>query len=357
MSKHKYKTLSAMEERLINKGGTIVINHYLPDDAVIQEHPNKLFEKELTELKDCNADQTMSPGEEKVKIILGTVGIGTVMLAFIFMMVRGGEEKVYHAYKALKPKDVTEVKSTRIDEMTILQTNTADEAPKKNAAVFGTQKVEIGDKVSYENTNPNLVDAQGKNRNFNTPLLIVANAGRSYGGHSSNEKLPIPSNTVAYVYLERDLMTGNLDAPVTAVTYLDVKSNGKTVLPKGARLIGQCQSVSGNRIQINFENVIFPDGREYAVRGMALGEDNLVGVAGDINRNIAKKTGNLFASSLLDAAAQSMSITGDSFGSVFAGSMADKTGDSFDNVVDDSAERSGMTIKVAASTRFKVVFE
>ncbi len=354
MSLDKRDEKSFFEERLISKGNTIVVNHYMPDDAVIEEPPNKLLKRELVPYKECNTDQTMSWLDKKVKVILAVVGIGGVMLGFLFMMLRGEDNKVYNSYQALKPKDVTEVKSTPINEMTILQTHTADEPP-KNSGLFGHKKVGVGDKVGYENqsTDPNLVDAQGRSRNFNTPQLIVANASRS---SSSNEKLPIPANTSAYVYLERDVMTGNLNAPVTAITYLDVKVNGKTVLPKGTRLIGQCQSVSDNRIQINFDDVIFPDGREYGVRGMALGDDNLVGVAGDINRNVAKKTGNLFASSLLDAAAQSVSITGDSFGTVFAGNVAENTGDSFGNVIDDSAEKSGMTIKVAANTRFKVQF-
>ena len=81
-----------------------------------------------------------------------------------------------------------------------------------------------------------------------------------------------------------------------------------------------------------------------------------VSIIGTVPWKSDKKTSNLFASSLLDSTAQTLNLTGNSFGTIFAGNMADQTFDSLDNVIDDSMARSGMTIKVPANTRFKVIF-
>ncbi len=347
--------INPMEAKLIAGGNTIIVNRHLPNDVMLERPPNALIGQKQALLKDCNPDTTMSFRDIKTKQVVGILFLLLVMGAFLFMM-KADNKPQYNAYHSLKPKEVTELVSIPINEATILATNSEDDPKISKGGMFGSSKVKIGDKVVAQE-DKNLFDANGKGRNFNTPLLIVANGSKTFGSRSTGEKLTIPTNTYAYVYLERDLMTGNLSTPVSAVTYIDVKSGNKVILPKGSRLIGQCQSINGNRIQIRFESVIFADGREYSIDGLALGDDNIAGVAGAVNRNIAKKTGNLFASSLLGAAAQTMSITGNSFGTILAGNVAENTSDSLENVVDDSASRSGMTIKVSANTRFKIVFE
>lgn len=346
--------LNFMEQRLVDAGNYILIDMYLPEDIVIDKTPNKLFERPLGTVKNKNPDKTLSAREIKTKHII-TVGFIVAVFAIFFFMMQGGSRKKYNSYKSFKPNEVSEVKSIPINEAMILETYSADDPPVKSG-IFGHHNVKVGDKVSYNENENNLVDINGKNRNFNTPLVIVANQHQGSGGRSFGEKLQIPSNTYAYVYLERDVMTGNLSAPLSAVTYIDVKSNGKVVVPKGSRLIGRCRSIKGNRIEMTFDGVIFANGREYSLDGVALGDDNLTGVAGLVDRNITKKTGNLFASSLLDSVSQTMNITGNSFGTIFAGNMADKTSNSLDNAIDESAAASGMTIKIPANTRFKVIF-
>lgn len=349
--------MTPLEQRLASCGFAVIINQYLPDGISIEKPPNKLFEKKLSLHKNCNPDKTMSVWEKKSRTIMSVGGIGFCMALFLFLM-NTEKKSDYKSYHSFKPKDVTEAKSTPIDEVAILETYTKDEEPQQGRGLFGNNKVKIGDKVSYQQGASNLVDTNGKDRNFNTPLLIVADDKPGIGGKSAGgEKLAVPTNTYAYVYLERDVMSGNLTAPLTAVTYLDVKLGNKTLIPKDSRLVGQCQKVNGNRIVIRFDSVILSSGREYTINGQALGEDNLVGVIGDVDRNVAKKTSNLFASSLLDSTAQTLNLTGNSFGTIFAGNMADHTSDSLDNVVDESMARSGMTIKVPANTRFKILFE
>lgn len=344
-----------MERKIVSCGNFIVVNNFLPARLKIELAPNVLFRAPIPTLKDCNPDNTMTPRENRMKHVLIAGTIVVAICSFLFMQLSHSDRE-FNSYQSLKPTEVTQVQSTPINEASILATNSANDPPVPGGTVFGNRKVRVGDKVGYSVSDNNLIDIDGKSRNFNTPLVIFSGNSKGIASRSFGEKLVMPSNTYAYVYLEREVMTGNLSAPVSAVTYLDVKSSGKVVLPKGARLIGQCRRVNGNRIEMSFDGVITADGREYSVEGIALGDDNLTGVAGLVNRNLPKKTGNLLASALLDSASQTMNITGDSFGTIFAGNMADQTSNSFDNVIDESTTRSGATIKIPANSRFKVLF-
>lgn len=343
-----------MEHKLVSGGNVIVVNHFLPERITVNRAPNVVYRNGFTKLEDHNTDKTMTPRDNKLKHVLIASIIGVAILGFGFMLL--SDERDFHAFKSMKPVEVTQVQGVAIGESEILSTYSANDPPLPSRAVFGHHNVKLGDKVGYATTDNNLVDIDGKTRNFNTPLVILGENTKGHGSRSFGDKLMLPANTSAYVYLEREVMTGNLSVPVSAVTYLDVKSNGKIVLAKGSRLIGQCRRVNGNRVEISFDGVVTADGREYAVDGIALGDDNLTGVAALVNRNLPKKSGNFFASALLDSAAQTMNISGDSFGTIFASNMADRTSNSLDNVIDESSSRSGATIRIPANTRFKVLF-
>jgi len=346
---------SPLEKKLIEFGDYIVINQYIPSNIKINEPPNEIFREKKLFIRDNNPDVTISPYLSKVKVVLA-VSFILFFIGFFTFAFTSKSNRDFRAHHSLKNEEITEVKSLLVDEQILLE-NHSKKDPPNDSALFGKNKVNVGDKVGYDGNNEVSQDKYGKGRNFNTPLLIVAEASRYHGNGSSGEKLSIPDNLAVYVYLERDVMTGNLNAPVSAITYIDLKSNGKTLVPKGSRMIGKCQSIKGNRIEMNFDNVVFSDGREYSVSGLALGEDNLSGVAGQLNRNFTKKTGNVFASALLDSASQSMNISGNSFGTIFAGNMANETSDSLDNVIDQSSSNSGASIKIPANTRFKILFK
>lgn len=343
------------ESKFMAKGHAIVINTSLPEGVQFDSPPCVVFK--APGKVNCDADKTLTGYERKMKLTLGIgVVVGVILAYLFFMQTESRPER--KAYQALKPKTITEVKTLPINEMTILETHSKDDPPGK-PGIFGSRHVKIGDKVSNQGPNSSqYVNTDGRERNFNTPLVIVADGGKmnAVGRSFSGEKLSIPPNTNAHVYLEQELATGNLTAPLSAVVYLDVKSGSKVLIPRDSRLIGQCQSVKGNRITIRFDRVILANGREYAVNGQALGDDNIVGVAGDVNHNITRKTGNMFASSLLDATSKTLNLTGSSFGTIFAGNMADQTSNSLGNALDDNLATSGATIHVGGNTRFKVLF-
>lgn len=343
------------ESKFMAKGHFIVINDILPEGVHVDIPHNVIFQSPGKSNRD--ADKTLTDFDRKLRFTLIVSGLVGVILVYLFLM-QTQSKPDRKAYQALKPNTFTEVKTLPINEMTILETHSKDNPPGK-PGIFGSRHVKIGDKVS--NQGPNVsqyVNSDGRERNFNTPLVIVADSGKmnAMGRSFSSERLSLPPNTYAYVFLEQELMTGNLTAPLSAVVYSDVKAGGKVLIPKDSRLIGQCQKVNGNRITINFDGVILPSGREYAINGQALGDDNIVGVAGDVNHNITRKTGNMFASSLLDATSKTLNLTGNSFGTIFAGNMADQTSNSLGNALDDNLNASGATIHIGANTRFKVLF-
>ena len=66
----------------------------------------------------------------------------------------------------------------------------------------------------------------------------------------------------------------------------DVEKNGKVVIPKDSQFLGMAGILKSiNRVNVNFDRLIFPDGREVRVRAMALSEDGSAGIAGRVSKH------------------------------------------------------------------------
>ena len=73
----------------------------------------------------------------------------------------------------------------------------------------------------------------------------------------------------------------NLQTPIIAVVDVDAActKNGYTILPKGTRLMGTADILkSDDRVNIHFSVAVLPNGREFAVSGIALSPDGSAGV-------------------------------------------------------------------------------
>ena len=82
----------------------------------------------------------------------------------------------------------------------------------------------------------------------------------------------------------------NVAAPVQAILAKDFIYKDEVVIPKDARFLGEADVVKSlDRINVRFDLLILPDGREVRVRALALSEDGAAGIPGKVDRHTDKK--------------------------------------------------------------------
>jgi type IV secretory pathway VirB10-like protein len=79
----------------------------------------------------------------------------------------------------------------------------------------------------------------------------------------------------------------NTLAPTLAVVEDDIKFLGRVVIPKGSHLIGEATTLhTFDRVNISFRLVVFPEGCEVAMNGLALSaDDGSAGIRGRVERH------------------------------------------------------------------------
>lgn len=349
---------NSLKLRLHQKDLCFTVFYTIPDGVTILEPPNAIFSRRESLIKSNVVDDTLDRRDQILRRFIPIAVAIFLLVCVVFVMTSEPRKRKSHFGRSehtdqIRPK-------TTITETMILETSSLDPTMQTQDPLFHRNSVKVGDKVSPSKS---LSDAEmnddlnEQERNFNTPLRIVANENKIKGFSSSSfDKLAVAPNTMAHVYLEHDLMNENISLPISAVSYTEVVNQGKVIIPKGSRLIGSAHKIVGKRILIRFESIIMPDGREFSIEASALGSDNVVGITGRVDQHYARKSGNLFASALLDTTARSLNFSSNSFGHLFAGNMADKTADTLDDGLDQQMRQTGMSIKISANMRFKVVF-
>lgn len=100
------------------------------------------------------------------------------------------------------------------------------------------------------------------------------------------KKLGLPAGTKIPAYLSGTLFSFNVAAPVTAIVSKDIEKDSVVVIPKDSQFLGEAGVLKSlNRINVNFDLLIFPDGRQIRIRGMALSEDGSSGIKGRVNKH------------------------------------------------------------------------
>lgn len=345
----KTENFNFWEKQAIHANKTqLVINECLPKDVIFTA-PQQDVAKASLEKK--VVDNTITKNEKCLKVVLILFAVLIMFILFWLMNTTPGKRRS-PSFQENGMGDLTKVKSTTITDADIESTMSFGQAKVKK------ESVKIGDRVSYNEDSENV--AYDQKRNFNTPLLIQAqNSGSAFGGGLRSPSLPIAPNSYVRVYLENEINSQNFDIPITALTYMDLTNNGHLIIPKESKLIGVAERPrNGSRVSILFETAIFPNGKEYSINGVALGDDNATGVAANVDYKLAKKSSALVASSLLSAASSTLLATGgSSFGSAFAGDMAGNASSSIGDGIDYESQNNGMALTIPENTRFKVLFE
>jgi len=103
---------------------------------------------------------------------------------------------------------------------------------------------------------------------------------------SKSEPLGIPSGTRIPALLSNRIFSFNVEAPVIALIDRDFKWKDKVVIPKGTKFLGEASIVKSiDRINVSFNTLIFPDGKEVKVRAMALSPDGAGGIKGKVQKH------------------------------------------------------------------------
>jgi len=135
--------------------------------------------------------------------------------------------------------------------------------------------------------------AQSKlKRNYATDIAVFVYQKEKLDSQSQvrdsqkNESLGLPSGTRIPATLSNRIFSFNIAAPVIVVLDRDFKWKNQVLLPKGTKFLGEASVVKSiDRINVNFDSLIFPDGRQLKVRAMALSPDGSGGIKGKVEKN------------------------------------------------------------------------
>ncbi len=134
---------------------------------------------------------------------------------------------------------------------------------------------------------------QKTKRNYSTPIEAFvyqedkpASGSARVRSNAKSELMGIPSGTRIPALLSNRIFSFNVAAPVIAVLGHDFKWKDKVVIPKGAKFLGEASIVKSiDRINVNFDTLVFPDGRELRIRAMALSADGSGGIKGKVKKH------------------------------------------------------------------------
>jgi hypothetical protein len=100
------------------------------------------------------------------------------------------------------------------------------------------------------------------------------------------KKIGIPSGTKIPALLENRIFSFNVAAPVIAIVPKDYLWEGKAVIPKGSKFLGEASVLkSVDRINVRFDLLVLPDGTERRTNAIALANDGAGGIKGKVEKH------------------------------------------------------------------------
>lgn len=130
-----------------------------------------------------------------------------------------------------------------------------------------------------------------------------------------SQELKVNTGVKIKAHLANAVFSFNVSSPVIAVSDEEINTNTDIPIPKGTQFIGEASVIkSRDRVNIRFSTMVFPDGKEYKIRAMALSLDGSGGVTGrvdkDFDKSILKATGKtLLAGASLVVGSRDRAIT------------------------------------------------
>lgn len=148
-----------------------------------------------------------------------------------------------------------------------------------------------------------------KSRKLGSPIAVFVEKpepSRSNVSSRTREgeiKLGIPAGTKIPAILSDRVFSFNVAAPVTATLPKDFPVKDQVMIPKDSRFLGEVNVLkSVDRINVRFDLLILPDGRELRIRAIALSEDGSSGIRGKVNKHTDTKVLKAVGETLLAGA-------------------------------------------------------
>jgi type IV secretory pathway VirB10-like protein len=103
--------------------------------------------------------------------------------------------------------------------------------------------------------------------------------------------------------LRTAIFSFNTITPVIAETEFDIQYLGKIMIPKGTRIIGISNiEKTVDRVNVTFHTMVFPNGHEIKISGLALHIDGSGGVPGIVKKQKTKLPAKIFLSAIATGA-------------------------------------------------------
>lgn len=186
-------------------------------------------------------------------------------------------------------------------------------------------------------------------------------------GENSADTLPVGS--VFSVQLLGKVESTDNNSPVQAVVLEDVLSPLQAlVIPKGTRVIGNGQlDTTRERLQVRFNTLVFPEGEQFSISGLAAMMDGSSGLTGDFSSGTFRRHASQLVGTFVGGLAQGLKDrkAGGGLGlpmeegSVKNGLLNGLTNsaESYAKAEAENMGRGGASIRVPAGTRFILFLE
>ena len=186
-------------------------------------------------------------------------------------------------------------------------------------------------------------------------------------GESSGDVLPMGS--LVRVRLIGAVESADSNSPVTAIVLEDASSPAQSlVIPKGAKVIGSGQlDEKRERLQVRFHSLVFPEGQQYSVSGLAMMPDGSSGITGDFSSGTLRKHASQFLGNFVGGLAEGMKDRSSSGqlgipfepGSLKNGALNGVAQSSLDYAKSSSEQlgQSNASIRVPTGTEFSLYLE
>lgn len=125
-------------------------------------------------------------------------------------------------------------------------------------------------------------------------------------GENAADVLPMGSGI--QVELIGKVESTDASSPVQALILQDVLSPvSALVIPKGTKVIGNGQlNASRERLQVRFHTLVFPEGEQFGISGLAAMPDGSSGLEGDFSSGALKRNGSQFIGTFLGGVAEGL---------------------------------------------------
>lgn len=221
--------------------------------------------------------------KRSVKLVL--IGSVAILLLIVFISPRK------------KTKSAERPQTLREDKRQLVTQASVERAIDVSAGGKGSRTVQ-------ETTRP-----EKKKRKYDTEIAVFVEkpekGGQSMRPREEREKpaLGLSSGTKIPALLPNRVFSFNVEAPVITVVAKDFILHNKVVIPKDSEFLGQAAVLKTvDRINVSFDLLIFPDGREIRVRALALSEDGSAGIRGKVDKQTDRKVLKAVGETLLAGA-------------------------------------------------------